>query len=188
MKTLTATLFFFAVSCSGGPALHLNVPHLFTEAGGQGSGVVIVDGWVLTAQHLGPVVGELERHDHPDLDLSLIRLPGLTGRVEFGPVPQFDDPLTALGWHDGDWLVRTAGFAGQAPGVMSCPVIPGCSGGAVLDSEGRLIGIVESVYMMHARDRRTGTPTPFFLPLPHLSWYASLTPDVQAWITNIITR
>ena len=151
---------------------------LMQSLDGRGSGVAIAPGWVLTAAHIG-LAGAV---DHPTLDLALVCHSGAAGSVEFGPAPEFGAPLRAIGWHEGEYLLMTVGTQGHEREMMSCQILPGCSGGAVIDAEGRLVGIVEGVYAHHV----LSGPRVVQLAVPHLAWYTPLTPEVLAWIQETI--
>lgn len=150
----------------------------------QGSGVVIADGWILTAAHVGEVsfafgLAVTERIPHPILDLALIRVPGIIGAtVVFGAEPALHDRLRAYGWWLGSQYQSTEGFAGWQLGEMSAPVIHGCSGGAVVNEAGELVGIIKSV--MYGR-------TPMFgdgYALSNMAQFEPMTSEVIKWITD----
>ena len=89
-----------------------------------------------------------------------------------------------IGWHNGDALLMTDGYQGAEPEHMSCTVYSGASGGPILNEAGYLVGITTMVQMVYTRDYRTNAPTNFYVPVPHISMYAPLTPEVIEWITR----
>ncbi len=145
---LAAVLFLPACSTAWN---HPNVP-LMMALRGVGSGVVVVDGWILTAKHILPVItadGKPcgEPIVHPTLDLALIPCPDIKARGLRPAIdlPRVYDRLYAYGWHQGEQLLKTAGYQGKSFGEMSAPVIHGCSGGAVINARGELVGILDHI-------------------------------------------
>lgn len=149
---------------------------------GTGSGVALGGGWVLTCKHVDNVKGNPKRFDHPTQDLSLL----YDERIEDGPIvvfglkPKFGDQLRALGWHGGYMLLLTRGFAGATDGSMSCPVVPGCSGGAVLNVRGELVGIISQV-----ASTNHGQPHNERYVVPHMAHYEPL--DLL-WMAEIMKQ
>ena len=150
---------------------------------GSGSGVVIADGWILTAAHVLPVftadgnpVGEAI--EHPFLDLALIPCEAAvgTGLRMADVLPELHDPLRSYGW----WLAvqyqMVEGFQGAAPGESSAPVIHGCSGGAVTNERGELVGIIATV--SYARTQMGDG-----YAITHMAGYTPIDEDVRGWIT-----
>lgn len=147
----------------------------------MGSVTVIADGWALTCKHVTDVatVGGMEvaeRFDHPDVDLSILRVPGLIGSVRFADeMPGAFEPLSAYGWHLGQVLMRTDGYQSPLPGWGSTPVIHGCSGGACVNARGELVGILSQVGLHHTQHRDV-------YAIVQIMGYAELTDAVKAWI------
>jgi hypothetical protein len=152
-----------------------------------GSGVVIADGWILSAKHLLPI----ETADglpcgepivHPTLDLALIPCEGIkaTGLEMATTGPWVYERLYAYGWHQGEQRMKTEGYQGHARGQMSAPVIFGCSGGAVINSNGELVGIIDHVDFENVTDG-WGMYLVF-----HMSGYTVLDEAVRGWIETHI--
>ena len=80
----------------------------------------------------------------------------------------------------------TDGRQGGDPENMSCDAYPGASGGPVLNERGELVGIITMVQMAYTKDYQTGSPTNYYVVVPHISQYAPMTPDVIEWITRTI--
>ncbi len=182
IKTKLAAVMVLASCCTPPRAptvLHLDGPNR------QGSGVVIAEGWVLTAAHVlpalrangfpcGPAIV------HPTLDLALVPcLMAVDSGLEFGAAPQTYDRLYSYGWHLGGYLLKTEGYQGRVTGTMSAAVIHGCSGGAVINARGELIGIVETVAYI---TDESGIEH----PLPHIAWYTPVDAAVRGWILHSI--
>lgn len=151
----------------------------------RGSGVVIANDWVLTAKHVTGVETAdgfpiVNRFDHPDLDLALLRVPGVRGHVRFGAMPKEGDELHAFGYHLGRVRMRTDGYQSNVLGWMSAPIIFGCSGGACVNEHGELIGILVKIGMVH-------TPMGDSYGVGHVAGYTPLTPDVLGWIDFLMT-
>jgi hypothetical protein len=129
-----------------------NVLLLKGPNGETGSGVVIVDGWILTAKHMLPIITADgmpcgEAIPHPDTDLALVpcaeaKAYGLRPAAE---MPQVFERVYTYSWHQGDALLKTEGYQAQQSGWMSAPVIYGCSGGAVVNDHGELVGVIVQV-------------------------------------------
>lgn len=106
---------------------------------------------------------------HPDLDIALILLPPYS---EARPLPlRLDPPGPAE-------EVYVAGFPfGQCPlisrgiavgNAVSCTVIPGMSGGPVLDGQGRLVGVIARVFQWNEHPFAAGLFVPIGDLLPWL--------------------
>lgn len=153
--------------------------------GPRGSGVVIRDDRVLSADHVENVTHAgtfevTERLPHPELDLMLLHVPGVRGTVRFGEMPGIYDPVTCYGFHRGMVLMRTDGYQSDKAGWMSAEVIGGCSGGACVNGQGELIGIIIQVGFA---ETRMGD----FAAVPHIAGYTPLTDSVRSWIHDQIT-
>lgn len=185
-RAILALMLITTVACCtpGGQTWnHPNIPKITGPGGSLGSGIVIADGWVLTAKHLLPTVtvGGLphgEVIEHPTLDLVLISCPGMDprGLVIAQEGPKVYDRLFTYGWHMGKRLMKTEGFQGKTKGHMSAPIIFGCSGGAVVNDRGELVGIIRSVI---SRQVQEGWG---YYAVPHLSGYTVLDEAVRGWI------
>jgi len=165
---------------------HPQVLLLMVEGGGFGSGVVIADDWIVTCAHCVPVAfaGDLpatHQIPHPFLDLALVKVPGVKSNgLRFGSSPKLYDRLFAYGFHLADHFLKTEGYQGGRPDLMSCPIIHGCSGGAVVDSRGDLVGII--AYVIY-----TGTANGFDgYALPHISGYTPIGDTERQWIADQI--
>jgi len=148
--------------------------------GGRSSGVVIKDDWVLTVAHAGEAPVASERIEHPELDLSLLHIKGAVGSIEFGPEPGAFDRLRAYGWHLGRNLLLTEGFQGRVIGDASTSVIDGCSGGALVNEKGQLIGILSTVVYSGTRNRDDASV------VPHMAGYVPIDESVRNWIHSHI--
>ncbi len=160
---------------------HPNVLQIVSR--GAASGVVIADGWVLTAAHVLPAhtIGGLasgEEIVHPTLDLALVRCPGVDprGLVIAQEGLKVFDLLSAYGWHTGRWVMKTDGYQAGAAGQMSAQVIFGCSGGAVVNDRGELVGIIVGM-LSRKVDEGEG-----WYALPHMARYTVLDEAVRSWI------
>lgn len=194
LATASALLVIAATSCIPSENLptprpdHPQVVLLSILPSGVGSGVVIADDWLLTCKHCVPVhmVGDLPATHHivhPVLDLALVKVPGLKSNgLRFGDTPAMHDSLAAYGWHLGKHFLRTDGHQGGNPGGMSAPIIHGCSGGAVVDSMGDLVGIITWVVYTGTWSGQDG------VPLPHVSGYTPVGEPERIWIANQIER
>lgn len=148
-----------------------SVVHIGADAGGQGSGVYVGNGLILTAGHIvdysygftvtfedGTVCYSYEHYQEPTADVGFIYLEDYDG-----PSLQFDDEHT----HRGDsvfvfgnpfgWNYRFSvtkgiissverdcdGYFGEKIMLQSDVVVyPGNSGGPVVDEEGEIVGIL----------------------------------------------
>lgn len=184
---LTLVLMTTVACCTPQTWKHPNVLKMTGPEGTVSSSVVIADGWVLTANHTLPVllVGGLPHGDvieHPTLDLVLIQCPGVDprGLVIAQEGPKVYGRLFAYGWHHGEFLMKTEGYQAQQLGWMSAPSIHGCSGGAVVNAGGELVGIITQVRMAPVREGWG------YYALPHMARYTVLDEAVRNWIeTNI---
>ncbi|CAK9074178.1 Uncharacterized protein SCF082_LOCUS36164 [Durusdinium trenchii] len=153
-------LLFLAAACCAPPppaTLAIPVPPVVSveSAAGFGSGTVIrQEGsrtWVLTSAHnkTETVEGQavLERHEHPYLDaeLLLVDLDPVKVTPMRGDAPAMGELLMALGHPLAGPAQPQLGLAGETAGKMSCPSLFGMSGGPVVDAQGRLVGIVDSL-------------------------------------------
>lgn len=181
----TAILALATISYSGLFAPHPNIVVLVGEDGSpRGSGVVIADGWILTAKHVLPVTLAdkmpcTKAIQHPTLDLALIQCP--RAEMPFGfrlatRAPYVYERVYAYGWHLGRALMRTEGYQGHYSSHMSAPVIHGCSGGAVVNARGELIGIIKSVSYVWTANRTDG------YALPHMAGYTPIASSALDWI------
>lgn len=121
----------------------------------QGADSVQMDG-----AHSGAVVaGRWAGRDLAELDVDVDAAVG-AGALPIGPDPQVGDRVAVAGYPEGEFELRTGtvrsvelreneGVPSRAL-VIDVPARPGHSGGAVLDGDGRVVGIVA------ARDPRTG--------------------------------
>lgn len=121
----------------------------------SGTGVVIADGWVLTAKHVAVTMGDAERFDHPDLDVSAVKWDtgGKTAVEVATQSPGVGVRVFLVGFVMGRSEVITEGLSGKMPsdpemGTGSYESGPGLSGGAVLNEAGELVGIHVGV-MLH---------------------------------------
>lgn len=138
--------------------------------------------WYLTAKHVVPVAtvgGQevVETFPHPKLDLAILKVKGtvVTGSVLAEEFPKFGDRLRALGYGVGRPLQMTDGRAAGKLGQMTCPIIFGCSGGAVLNERGELLGIIRRVVIL-----RNGFMT---IPIAHLSTYVPVL-SLKSWLLS----
>lgn len=181
----SAVLLLSALSYGGVFSAHPNVVMLTSAAGKpRGSGVVIADGWILTAAHVLPIALASEMPctksiKHPTLDLALVKCPQAKVSRGFRMAtrqPYVHDRVYAYGWHLGRVLMRTEGYQGYYINRMSAPVIHGCSGGAVVNARGELLGVVKSVSYAWTANRLDG------YAIPHMAGYTSIGPDALGWI------
>lgn len=139
--------------------------------------------WYLTAGHCLPVatVGGQEvvkAWKHPSADIALLKVRGTVGVGSHLALrqPRLGDRLTAMGYGAGMPLQITDGRQGGKPKSMTCPIIFGASGGAVLNEDGELVGIVMSLLITG------GWAT---APIPHVSFYTPVV-DLKFWFNSII--
>lgn len=131
--------------------------------------------WYLTCKHCLPVatVGGQQvlcAFPHPTRDLALLQVKGSVGvGSRLGAQPEFGDELRTIGYAMGQSKRMTAGYAGAQLGIMTCPIIHGCSGGAVLDEGGRLVGLMWRFWSTN------------WAPIPHISEYV-LVYDLKSWL------
>ena len=168
---------------------HPTVVLLTDDHGGMGSGTVIAPDWVLTCAHCAPMTraGDFEvtnTYIAPggNVDMALMRAPGITADhyplVAVDNLKMYDD-LSVYGWHLGRFLLQTDGHKG-ADDSMSAPAIGGCSGGAVVNDRGELIGVMEWVFWTSTATGQDG------FALPHMSGYTSITGELLAWIKTTL--
>lgn len=172
------------------------VVRLFGLKGGGGSGVVIADGWILTASHVLPIVKANSYPCgkpilHPLLDLALIPCKGIEGsglRISPRPLPLFA-PVNAYGWWLGVQLMRTDGYQ-AGPGEMSAPVIHGCSGGAVVNACGELVGIIATVTYAATTWHigKDGQVHRHGYAMVHMAGYTPIDSDVLKWISRTLHK
>lgn len=187
-RAAAALTLLTVVACtpSGWAWNHPNVV-LVEGPGGIGSGVVIMDDWILTAKHLLPIdtADDMpcgEAIPHPTLDLALVPCEGARA---YGLSPAMDEPKTyqrvyTYSWHQGDTLMKTEGFQAQQLGWMSAPVIFGSSGGAVVNARGDLMGIIVQVAFEYVTDGWG------MYAVPHIARYTVLNAAVRGWIGDNI--
>lgn len=112
---------------------------------------------IANERHLGRPELVLE---HPTLDLALLRVELTDGPLDCMPIrhdhPDVGEVVFAIGYPGCGRRVITRGYIGDR-GCASADVFPGNSGGAVVDSDGRLVGIVAAVGVM--RHGPFGPPT-----------------------------
>ena len=191
IKATAAALLMLAPSCLLGPGAASVLPPtvlLLESPQNRGSGIVIANNWILTAVHLLPVATAGGRLceiaiAHPTLDLALIRCPGVvaTGLRMASSMPKLHDPLSAYGWWLAEQFQRTDGYQGAQPYEMSAEVIHGCSGGAVVNARGELVGVIATVTYTSTWNGTDG------YAVPQIAEYTSLDESVRAWI-RFITR
>jgi hypothetical protein len=181
---VTTILALASVSYHGMFSMHPNVVAFRNGTSKvRGSGVVIADGWILTAGHVLPIktandmpCGEAIKH--PTMDLALVPCPGVRayGLRLAQRRPSVYDRLYAYGWHQGEKLLRTEGYQGHLLGTASTPVINGCSGGAIVNDRGELIGIVKTVaYRLTASGKDA-------YAVVHMAGYTPIDFDALDWI------
>lgn len=154
------------------------------------SAVPIAPGWLLTARHVGTIEGDA-RFDCPFTELTLLKAetPVDVVMVRMCPpdaLPKLGDRLYALGWQNAQFLEVTEGVQQEEPSQMSCPVSHGCSGGAVLNARGELVGTIDAV--LHVSDGQLpnadGAVGAYMVP--HVAFYTPLTAAAQEWIRATI--
>lgn len=186
---ITTILALAAASYHGMFSMHPNVVG-FRDGTSKirGSGVVVEDGWILTAAHVLPVKtangmpcgGAIK---HPTMDLALVPCPEAKayGLRLAQRMPSVYDRLYAYGWHQGLHLLRTEGYQGHLTGSVSTPIINGCSGGAIVNDRGELIGILRTVAY-----RLTATGKDAYA-IVHMAGYTVIDEDVLDWIHQHVT-
>ncbi|WP_084047941.1 S1C family serine protease [Deinococcus hopiensis] len=160
-----------------------------SDPGGVGTGFLIGDGYALTAYHV--VAGsktlsaqtldkkryavEVVGYDE-QADIALLRV-NVPGATPFMPLaargPVIGDPLLGIGNGGGAFLTSKTGRliglnadAGRAdfpPGTleMNAPLVPGDSGGPILNAQGEVVGVV-SYIRVRGEDN---TPDSFAVPI-----------------------
>lgn len=189
LTTLLLLPLLFFGSCSSTGKVSLPSVSLVYAVNARGSAIPVfeIDGktFFLTAKHViadlvdgiddeaqifnSTVRGKpiIDIFVHPKLDVALIsaRLDKSVGLARLAPeMPRYPARLYAIGWHLGEVLLLTEGHAANEVGYMSCPIIFGASGGAVLNGSIELVGVVSKVAMI-------GTGGFEAHPIPHVSIY-----------------
>jgi len=171
---------------------HPAVVLLEMPGGGRGSGVVIAPGWLLTCAHCGSAekagglpVTALHVAPGGNVDMALMRVPGLKA-LHYVPLAyrpaELHDPISTYGYHLGKQFLRTDGYQGLQVEEMSAPIIHGCSGGAVVNKAGELLGVITWVKYTGTWSGADG------VPLPHMSGYTPLTDELRTWIFMTLTE
>lgn len=149
-----------------------------------GTYTVVEPGWGLTAAHVG-TPHALKRFDAPGGQMVLVRDPELIGSsLLTDQLPAEGEHIRSLGYHEGTRLLMTEGLAQpsaadmEGQGAMSCPIFPGCSGGPVFDSRGRVFGLNASVWWS-----TIGQQGGAWYPLPNVSFFYPVDP---AWVRATI--
>jgi hypothetical protein len=141
---------------------------VYVDVGGGGSGVILPNGYLLSARHVckgrGLVAVKtrggrwidahlVEEHPNPDVDLALYRLatdPSGLPALVLSAVPIASDVqlVTAHAQYRGDWVVKSGASNRTAIPYQpwefdhTVPVEPGNSGGVLANQYGELVGIV----------------------------------------------
>jgi len=151
--------------------------------------------WLLTVRHLlfpqtvgGFQVLDVERH--PTLDLALLKVKGTSPLIPMTDrIPRAGERLRAIGWNIDKCLAMTDGrarahdgFLGPEFSCMTCPILFGASGGAVLNDDGELVGIIKGLlsWKFHHELSTAGTT----LPVPWLSYYLPIG-QARDWIAHV---
>ncbi len=154
---------------------------------GYGSGVIVysephwMGGYrvlILTAGHvIDDALGEFDLvARHPELDAALIEA---HSDVPVTVVPlrltelRFAEDLWKVGYGHGEFWVSRG--CASAPDRASTPLHPGDSGGAILDSQGRLVGLVTQMGMQVSP--RSGVE----VPANSLCWFIPIL-DLGEWM------
>ncbi len=129
----------------------------------DGSGVVVADGYVLTAAHIARGWQE-EGYDagfvtfHPELDVAVIEWPtdGKTAALLARYWTKRGQEVSLVGIVQRRSEIHTRGHTGflrERPGmsVHSCPAGPGTSGSPLFDTSGRVVGIHTGSYIYPLR-------------------------------------
>lgn len=159
--------------------------------------------WLLTCAHVadanpepnhplmvhdaaGNLVGvAVEVARHPELDVALMQVLSVDLPEHAAPVRlealSVGDGVTVLGFPFGRSLTISAGFVGEVcgadgDGAMSASIAPGNSGGPVVDSAGRLVGIAASQWCNVGPMMRVG--------VPHMSYYVP-TASLRGWLSEL---
>jgi S1-C subfamily serine protease len=172
----------------------------------EGSGVVVGEGnLVLTADHIiGNATrvrvrsfdGEIARAEivarDAETDLALLRIPLMLEPLELGGYPGVGDPVCAVGNAFGLGISMTCGTvsAVSRSGVGFNPiedfvqtdaaVNPGMSGGALLDADGRVAGILSAIFTKQS-DANIGVNFAVSAPLASLALERLQTGDGAGW-------
>jgi len=150
----------------------------------------VAPGWILTCLHCGtaelaagqPVAAVLPAPGG-DVDMALMHVPGLLADWYVpiaGAAARLHDPISAYGFHLGKQFLRTDGYQGAGDEEMSAPIIHGCSGGAVVNSDGELLGVITWVMYSRTSSGWDGAP------LPHMSGYTPITDALRVWIAETL--
>lgn len=136
--------------------------------GGHGSGVVLANGYVLTARHCadsgtpiqvraldGAVYDVNEVHLSEDYDVALLEVPGIEGGIELCPADELAlfnavyvigapvDVTLAGSISQGIFASFDVDYwSWEGAYRVTCDAHPGNSGGPVVDTRGRLVGLV----------------------------------------------
>lgn len=141
----------------------------------EGSGVVVRPGMIATAYHVVEPAGRIDIRlsdgrilparliaGDTASDIALLKVDAGLTPIEFGPRPGLAEPACAIGNAFGLGLSVTCGVV-SATGVTNAgfnpvedfiqtdaAVNPGTSGGALIDRDGRLIGLVSAIFASDA--------------------------------------
>lgn len=183
-------------SAEGGVIHHLDrVVRATNEQGGSCTAFPVGPGLYLTAKHCmlsNPVVkvGDevvVEAYLHPsiEVDVALLRTaPDNDPLTKNAPkplrfaraAPKPGDRLYCPSFALGHYKRLLDGYAGDDPGAMSIPVVPGCSGAPILNESGRVVGIASRV----KREELSWAPT-------HVSWFVPYE-AFKDWLTPLLER
>lgn len=112
---------------------------------------------------------------HPSEDVALVQF---VSRQHVEPVkidaraPEFGERVWVAGYPIGVNLAITEGIAGH-DGLATASIYPGVSGGPVIDFQGQIIGLADS---MMVDEHETGT-----FPVTHVMYFVPLE-DVTDWL------
>ena len=156
---------------------------------GRASGVVISNGWVITAEHVTNAATKVDimspadgvvRDAKPEVtvvnEVSFLQVDtsGLVPvRIRTTPLEPWEHVLIVgypLGLRETFVTVGTFQSRDSEHLLTTAPTTRGNSGGAVLDCRGNLIGIVQSTASLGSRFVSTG--------IPHMSWSTEIVGDV----------
>ena len=170
---------------------HPAVVLLEMPQGGRGSGVIVAPDWLLTCAHCasahtagGLPVASVHIAPGGSVDMALMNVPGLRA-ASYVPIAaagaRLHDPVSAYGYHLGKQFQRTDGYQGAEADEMSAQIIHGCSGGAVVNADGELLGVIAWVRYTSTWSGRDG------VPMPHMAGYTPITDALRAWISETLT-
>jgi len=171
------------------------IPDILRVEGTRGAGSavpIIQDGeflWLLSCNHNRPALTAgghsiLYSMSHPSLDLALFKVRAKTRCIPMATQsPRPGQRLHAVGWHLRDFLAITDGRARADAGGMTCPILFGSSGGAVLNSRGELVGIIAQLIVWEFEYQ---SKSPIHIPAPFLSNYVPLDKAARKWISDVI--